>query len=110
MDKTKLGVVAAIATTLAVPAVAPAQTFADLLAPIPDAAARLQQADMRGPAPQLVQTAYDHHHHHHAVVSHHHHHYVRHYRRVVRRMFHVNRHDHHHHHAVVTHHHHNNNY
>ena len=94
MDKTKLGVVAAL-TSLAVPAVAPAQTFADLLQPIPDAAARLQHADLQGPAPQLIQAQY-HHHHHVVVVQHHHHHVYRHYRRVIRRV--VRTQDHHHHH------------
>jgi hypothetical protein len=102
MDKTKLGLAAALAT-IAAPAVAPAQTFADLLAPIPNASARLQAADTHAPAPQLTQTAYDHHHHHAAYVTprthHHHHHYYRHYRRVIRHIVRGTTDHHHHHHT-----------
>jgi len=110
MDKTKLGVVAATLTSLAIPAVAPAQSFADLLAPIPNAAARLQEADMQGPAPQLIQAQYHdhhhnnytaqytHHHHHQAYVAthHHHHSYYRRYHRRHHRSYYQNQHHHHH--------------
>jgi hypothetical protein len=103
MDRTKLGVVAAIAT-LAVPAVAPAQTFAELLEPIPNAAQRLQLAPRDDAAPLLIEARYvSHHHHHHAPPRHHHHHArpVGHHHHYVAPVRH-----HHHHVAPVRHHHH----
>lgn len=75
-----------------------ANSFADLLQPIPNAARVLQAVDESGPAASAdenVQLAQYHHHHHH-----HHHHWRREPRIVV--MPHRWRHHHHHHH----HHHH----
>ncbi len=77
--KTKAGVIGAItAMAAAVPAVAPAQTFADLLQPIPNAVERLKLADAQDA--QLIRTrmqAADHHHHAAAAkkpaADHHHH-------------------------------------
>jgi hypothetical protein len=54
------------------PAVPVAATYAELLAPIPDAVERLRRADAEAaanPPPVVVAQANDHHHHHH----HHHH-------------------------------------
>jgi hypothetical protein len=102
-----LGAVAALGTlnaAQATPAPAPADvlqanSFADLLQPIPNAKAQLQAVDEREPAPsasdnvQLAQFHHHHHHHHHShwrrpvviVVPHrhhhHHHHHHHHYRR-----------------------------
>jgi hypothetical protein len=85
-----------------------AESFAELLQPIPNASEQLRVADMQAErdAPRLVRVQYDQHHHHH---HHHHHHNRRWYMRngyywynggwVLRP-----RRDHHHHH----HHHHNN--
>jgi hypothetical protein len=75
-----------------------ANSFADLLNPIPNAAALLQAIDESGPvssASENVQLAQYHHHHHH-----HHHHHA--YRRYLPRLIVVPRRHHHHHH----HHHH----
>jgi hypothetical protein len=102
-----LGAVAALGTLNAVQAapmpapadVLQANSFADLLEPIPNAKALLQAVDDRGPAPEAkdnVQLAQFSHHHHH----HHHHHWRR---PVVVVVPHGHRHHHHHHH----HHHHN---
>ena len=94
MDKTLVGIIAAIG---AVAAVAPAQaeissselsrameasSYAELIRPIPNAVALLRVADDQQPVSEEagVQLAQFHHHHHH------HHHYRRHY------------HHHHHHH------------
>jgi hypothetical protein len=80
-----------------------ANSFADLLEPIPNAAALLQAVDESGPVPSAdenVQLAQFYHHHHH----HHHHHHSQ-YRRYAPRIVVVPRgyrHHHHHHH----HHHH----
>jgi hypothetical protein len=76
-----------------------ANSFADLLEPIPNAAAMLQALDESTPAPQAnenIQLAQFYHHHHH-----HHHHHA--YRRRIVIVPHRFRHHHHHHH----HHHHN---
>jgi hypothetical protein len=63
------------ASELAVPVAA---SYADLLSPIPDAQARLQQVDAQLDAqaaqPQLIEAQYVAHHHHH---HHHHNHYNR---------------------------------
>ena len=109
MDKTTLGVIGAIsslvafpaasagASPAAAPAVPPAQSFSELLDPIPNALERLQLADAQeehGGA-RLIEAQYvpvvvvPHHHHHHYVRPR----YRRHYRRVV-----IIRHHHHHHH------------
>ena len=80
-----------------------ANSFADLLEPIPNAAALLQAADESAPAPsangnmQLAQIYVEHHHHHH-----HHHAYRRYAPRVVIVPPGYGRYRHHHHH----HHHH----
>lgn len=109
MDKKIAGLLGAVATlgTLnaaqATPAPAPADvlqanSFAELLTPIPNAKAQLQAVDEREPASaaenvQLAQFHHHHHHHHHShwrrpvvvVVPHrhhhHHHHHHHHYRR-----------------------------
>ncbi|HEY3796777.1 MAG TPA: hypothetical protein VGL58_00355 [Caulobacteraceae bacterium] len=50
------------------PAVPVASSYAELLAPVPNAVARLRLADAAQettPAPQLIQAQYHHHHHHH---------------------------------------------
>lgn len=72
-----------------------ANSFGDLLEPIPNAAALLQAVDESGPAPQVnenVQLAQFYHHHHH----HHHHHAYR--PRIVIVPPYYRRHHHHHHH------------
>jgi hypothetical protein len=86
MDKTKLGMAAALSAAVAIPSVAgaPAQakeppvptadSYADLLQPIPNAVERLKAADEQDRSaaePQLIKAQYYHHHHHH----HHNHHY-----------------------------------
>jgi hypothetical protein len=78
-----------------------ANSFADLLEPIPNAAVLLQAVDESGPVSSAdgnMQLAQYHHHHHH-----HHHHGLG---RVVRRALGVHRHHHHHHHHHHYHHHH----
>jgi hypothetical protein len=119
MDKKIAGLLGAVATlgtfgaAEAAPTLAPADvlranSFAELLEPIPNAAALLQAVDESAPAPSVnenVQLAqfYDHHHHHH----HHHSYYRRNYRyydaepRVIvvpryRRDYHHHHHHHHH--------------
>ena len=113
MDKKIAGLLGAVATLgafgaaqaapLAHPAptdVLEANSFADLLKPIPNAAVLLQAVDESGPVSsadanvQLVQYHHHHHHHHHA------------YRRIVPRIILGPRRHHHHHH----HHHHHNHY
>jgi hypothetical protein len=112
MDKKIVGLVGAIsglmslstaqATTvpLTETALSSAQSFGELLDPIPNAAALLRVADeaaaaagrhnQTGTNPN-VKLAYDHHHHHHYHHHHHHHHYHHHHH-------HHNYHHHHHHH------------
>jgi hypothetical protein len=114
MDKKIVGAIGAIAglATLdsaaqATPAVAPsqptgAQSFAELLDPIPNAVAALRAADTAARAAQ-EQTAEDRagevqvaqHHHHHRYRHHHHHHH-----RVIIRLprVRIGHHHHHHHH------------
>jgi hypothetical protein len=110
MDKKIAGLLGAVAavgamnTVQAAPAPNPTETlransFAELLEPIPNAAALLQAVDEQAPAESAganVQLAQYHHHHHH------HHHHA--YRRYVPRIVVVPRRHHHHHHH---HHHHN---
>ena len=109
-----LGAVAALGTLTAAqatPAPAPsealqANSYADLLEPIPNAAKTLQALDEQGPpksAEGNVQVAqfYHHHHHHHHGYWHHHHH-NGYYRRgpvivVPGRRWHHHHHHHHHH-------------
>lgn len=114
MDKKIAGLLGAVATlgalnaAQAAPApsdVLRANSFADLLAPIPNAAALLQAVDESAPGPsanknvQLAQLYVYHHHHHH----HHHHGFYRGYGpRVIvvpryRRYYHHHHHHHHHH-------------
>jgi hypothetical protein len=113
MQKKIAGLLGAMATLGAVsaaqaaptPAPAPsdvlrANSFADLLEPIPNAASLLLAVDQSGPnasARDNVQMAQMHHHHHH------HHHGMR---RVIRRMMGHHHHHHHHHHFRHHHHHH----
>jgi hypothetical protein len=110
MDKKIAGLLGAVATlgafnaAQAAPSPAPsdvlrANSFADLLEPIPNAAALLQAVDESAPVPpanielaQLVVVGRHHHHHHHHA-----------YRRAPRIVIGPRRHHHHHHH----HHHHN---
>ena len=76
-----------------------ANSFADLLEPIPNAATLLLAVDESGPGASAqgnVQLAQMHHHHHH-------HHGMR---RVIRRMMGHHHHHHHHHHHFRHHHHH----
>jgi hypothetical protein len=124
MDKTIIGVVGAVAglasldgaaqaaTVTAPGELKAAQSFADLLDPIPNAVALLQAADLAAartarndPATdETVQVAQvyisHHHHHHHRSWRHHHHHH--HHRGVVIRgpgvRIGIGRHRHHHHH------------
>lgn len=58
-------------------------SFAELLEPIPDAAARLKTMDEAQSSEGTIQLAYHHHHHHHRYFRrhHHHHHHHHHYRR-----------------------------
>jgi hypothetical protein len=116
MDKKIAGLLGAVATlgtfgaSEAAPAPAPtdvlrANSFADLLAPIPNAAAQLQAIDESAPVQSPegnVQVAQFYHHHHH----HHHHSQYRRYdeRRVIvvppryrRDRYHHHHHHHHHH-------------
>ena len=77
-----------------------ANSFADLLEPIPNAAALLQVVDEAGPistADENIQQVQFHHHHHH----HHHSQYRRYVPRivVVPRRYHHHHHHHHHHHS-----------
>jgi hypothetical protein len=108
MDKKIAGLLGAVATlgTLnaaqAAPAPAPvpadtlqANSFADLLEPIPNAKALLQAIDEQAPAQSAkdnVQLAQFHHHHHH------HHHHVRRRSPIVVVLPHRRHHHHHHHH------------
>ncbi len=108
MDKTRLGAAAAISALIALPsgaasaatasqpAVPKAQSFSELLDPIPNAGERLKLADAEdAAAPRLIPVQYAVHHHHHAHVvlapPHHHHHHRR-WRRPPPR--HHHRHDH----------------
>jgi hypothetical protein len=108
MDKKIAGLLGAVATlgsftaAEAGPAPAPADvlranSYADLLEPIPNAVALLQAVDQSTPTPttETVQLAqfYHHHHHHHSFYRHHHSYYPR--VVVVPR---YRRHHHHHHH------------
>jgi hypothetical protein len=120
MDKKIAGLLGAVATlgafgaAEAAPAPAPtdvlrANSYAELLQPIPNAAATLQAIDEAAPAParENVQLAQFYHHHHH---HHHHHSFYRRYDydeyapRVIvvpryRRYYHHHHHHHHHHHS-----------
>jgi hypothetical protein len=118
MDKKIAGLLGAVASlgtfgaSEAAPAPAPtdvlrANSYADLLEPIPDAAARLQAIDESAPVPSAqdnVQVAQFYHHHHH---HHHHSQYRRYYEepRIVvvprryRRDGYYHHHHHHHHHS-----------
>ena len=105
-----LGAVAAVGTLSATPApadVLQANSYADLLEPIPNAGALLQAIDESAPvkASENVQLAQFYHHHHH----HHHHSFYRRYRYYddapvvvvprYRRYYHHHHHHHHHHHS-----------
>jgi len=96
MDKKIFGVLAAIGSVAplaaAHAAVTPAEagqvmkadSFAELLRPIPNAAAILKVVDEQAPAPsgdavQLAQFHHHHHHHHHHHRRRHHHHHHHHY-------------------------------
>jgi len=90
MQKTMTGLLGAVATlgvlgaAQAAPAPADAlkvNSFAELLEPIPDAAARLKaldEAQSNAPAERNIQLAYHHHHHHHRFFRRHHHHHHHH--------------------------------
>jgi hypothetical protein len=67
-----LGAHASPAPSTAVPE---ANSYADLLQPIPNAVERLRAADAEEMArpPRLIQAQYHHHHHHHSHHHHHHH-------------------------------------
>ncbi|WP_267425810.1 hypothetical protein [Methylobacterium sp. GC_Met_2] len=122
MDKTVAGLVGAVTllaagdpAQAAVPApvrlqaVMQAESYADLLKPIPDAVALLKESDATAQAEPLSaasegdatvqQVQYYHHHHHHRFYGpyyhHHHHHHHRYYRRY-------HHHHHHHHHGYFV--------
>lgn len=111
MEKKIAGLIGAIATlgsftaadagvisTPSAPDILKANSFADLLEPIPNALALLQVVDESGPIPsadQNVQLAQFYHHHHH---HHHHSHYRRYEPRIVIVPPRFRRHHHHHHH------------
>jgi hypothetical protein len=109
MDKKIVGLLGAVATlgtfTAAEAAPAPtdvlrANSYADLLEPIPNAVALLQAVDESAPVSatenvQLAQFYHHHHHHHHSFYRHHHHSY---YPRVVVVPRYRRHHHHHHHH------------
>jgi len=112
MDKKIAGLLGAVAavstlgTAQAAPTANPmealrANSFAELLEPIPNAAALLQAVDVQGQSETAdgnIQLAQYHHHHHH------HHHHA--YRRFVPRIVVMPRHRHHHHHHHHHYHHH----
>jgi len=96
-----LGAVAALSTLTAAQAaptdVLRANSYAELLNPIPDATAQLKALDERTPSQaagqeKTLQLAYHHHHHHH------HHHHRAYFRRPVIVVPHRHYHHHHHHH------------
>ncbi len=98
-----LGAVAGVATlgaAHATPAPAnpmAASSYADLLAPVPNAVEALKtDNEARTQAPEGVQLAQYHHHHHHHYRRHHHHHH--HYRHHHSRWWYRHHHHHHHHH------------
>ena len=119
MDKRIAGLLGAVAavgalsSAQAAPAprttdVLQANSYADLLEPIPNAAKVLQALDEQAPAKSAegnVQVAqfYHHHHHHHHFYHHHHHGYFRRGPVIVVR---PHRWHHHHHHHFYHHHHH----
>jgi hypothetical protein len=94
MDKSTLGIVGAISSLAALPAIAvgapipagpavpQAQSFAELLGPIPNAVERLKiaDADEAGGQPGFIKAQYynNHHHHHHYRRRHYHHHHHHH--------------------------------
>ena len=81
-----LGAVAALGVAQAAPTPDPnealkANSFAELLEPIPNAPALLNAMDEKPVTENNVQLAYHHHHHHHRYFRRHHHHHHHHYRR-----------------------------
>jgi hypothetical protein len=117
MDKKIAGLLGAVAALGAVnaqamPPPAPsdplrADSYADLLEPIPDALKVLQALDEQSPvtstgaAVKVAQYYHHHHHHHHGYYRHHHHGYYgpRVYVVPPRRYYHHHHHHHHHHHG-----------
>jgi len=109
MDKTKLGLLGAVTALAALPdatqaaptqpAVAPATSFAELLQPIPNASARLEQSDRELAGMRLMQAQYNNHHHHHNN-----HHRSRAWWNNYYRMLRQRNHHHHHHHHHHNHH------
>jgi hypothetical protein len=114
MDKKIAGLLGAVATlgtfsaSEAAPSPSPtdvlqANSYADLLEPIPNAVALLRIVDETTPAPasENVQLAqfyhHHHHHHHHSFYRHHHHSYYPPVVVVPRRYRHHHHHHHHHH-------------
>jgi hypothetical protein len=88
MYKTITGLLGAVAT-LGVAQAAPtpdpsdalkANSFAELLEPIPNATALLNAMDEKPATENNVQLAYHHHHHHHRYFRRHHHHHHHHWR------------------------------
>ena len=70
-----VGTAPAVTAASASPAATAAQSYADLLSPIPNALALLQADEARlAEEPARVQLAQFHHHHHHYHHHHHHHH------------------------------------
>lgn len=96
-----LGAVAALSTVGAVQASAPnanpmqANSYADLLKPVPNATAALA-ADDASRAKGRVKTAQLS-----VEIGHHHHHHHHHHRRII-----IRHHHHHHHHRIIIRHHH----
>ena len=80
-----------------------ANSYADLLEPIPNAPQILQALDSQPPAKtaeanvQVAQFYHHHHHHHHGYYHHHHHHWRAPVVVVPRRRWHHHHHHHHHH-------------
>jgi hypothetical protein len=120
MDKKIAGLLGAVAalgavnTAQATPPPAPtdplkADSYADLLEPIPNALKVLQALDEQSPvkptgaAVKVAQYYHHHHHHHHHGYWHHHHHHGYYGPRVYvvppRRYYHHHHHHHHHHHG-----------
>ena len=81
-----LGAVATLGVAQAAPTPDPnealkANSFAELLEPIPNAPALLNAMDEKPATENNLQLAYHHHHHHHRYFRRHHHHHHHHYRR-----------------------------
>jgi hypothetical protein len=116
MNKTKLGMLGAVSALAALPlgakaaaiepAVAPAQSFSELLQPIPNAVERLDASNraLAGGGVRVMDAAYHHHH------NTHNHHSAAWWRDYYRRLMWQRNNSHHHNNDYNSHHHHNNDY